>query len=236
MSGELFPRPVQQPLLDWFHTIADTLLNHTAIMIHREPHRLLELEIYYDSAAFPDPFPHRHAQQRTGGQWHCHRVGSGFRGGSFKGLDLSFGDGVAYGGVLFRSLALPNGETINGPSLLVDYLLAKHGITKVAQLQHTLDRFPAVEPTSSLHLQAFKLASRTVYQSRRVGLSLKRYSGQERKSAQRFQQYPLRYLIEPWRINKGRAELREALRGAGYDEAVIRRIMTRPDETLKSAG
>lgn len=34
-------------------------------------HRIAELEFYYNTAVFPDPYPHGDELQRTAGQWYA---------------------------------------------------------------------------------------------------------------------------------------------------------------------
>lgn len=91
-------------------------------------HRIAELEFYYNTAVFPDPYPHGDELQRTAGQWcgarqfhpspliatcgnrsvhfcrYFHRTGGTYRSGTFKGLDITIGtDEKNYGGILIRS-------------------------------------------------------------------------------------------------------------------------------------
>ena len=81
----------------WFATLAETLLNRTEFRVAGQPHRLIEVEVYYHSPAHPDPFAHKDKVQLESGRWYFHRTHGQYRGGNFKGLDLAFGDGVAYG-------------------------------------------------------------------------------------------------------------------------------------------
>ena len=52
-----------------------------------------------------------------------HKSGSGYRGGSRKGLDLTFGQNGAFGGILIRCIKHKE-LVIEGPSLVVDYILS----------------------------------------------------------------------------------------------------------------
>src|SRR5579859_507484 len=111
----------------WFTQITNRLLNGAHILVNNEPHRLVEIEVYYHGEAHPDPFTHRDPLQKENGRWYFHRTRGTYRGGSFKGIDLTFGDGKAFGGVLIRSIETASGTLIDGPSLCVDHLLAKTG-------------------------------------------------------------------------------------------------------------
>ena len=118
----------------WFDRIATRLLRGTHLLVAGTPHRLTEVEFYYFSESHPDPFTHRDPLQRARGRWYFHRTGGTYKGGSFKGIDLTFGDGEAYGGVLIRGLERPDGTLVDGPSLCVDHLLAACGVASVAAL------------------------------------------------------------------------------------------------------
>jgi hypothetical protein len=84
----------------WFTRIATRLLCESRLVAGGEPHRLVEVEFYYHAEGHPDPFTHRDPLQRECGRWYFHRTRRAYRGGSFKGLDLTLGDGSACGGVL----------------------------------------------------------------------------------------------------------------------------------------
>src|SRR4051812_3609018 len=100
------PVAVQQ----WFSQIAERLLNATDFVIAGVPHEILEVEFYYRGAEHEDPFAHGDPVQRFPDRWYFHRTGGVYRGGSFKGLDLTFGNRTARAGILIRSLRLPDGE------------------------------------------------------------------------------------------------------------------------------
>src|SRR2546425_4308376 len=104
----------------WFDALAGHLLNGVELLVDGDAYRLAEVEAYYHGGAHRDPFSHRHPLQLGTGPWYFHRAGQAYRGGSFKGVDLSFGDGTATFGLLFRSIAAPDGTLIGGPSLVVD--------------------------------------------------------------------------------------------------------------------
>ncbi|KAI4523778.1 hypothetical protein K525DRAFT_195592 [Schizophyllum commune Loenen D] len=102
--------------------------------------RLLEFEFYlHKPGCHEDPFVHRTAEQGELGKWYFHRApGKGttkYRGGTRKGLDLTFGDADAYGGILLRSVQRPNSsEVISGPSLLVDKIVSLSGASDLVDL------------------------------------------------------------------------------------------------------
>ncbi|MBD2184206.1 hypothetical protein [Aerosakkonema funiforme] len=74
----------------WFTRIASGLLNGCYLVVGNEPHRLVEIEFYYCGDVHPDPFTHRDRLQLEFGRWYFHRTRGMYRGGSFKGLDMTF--------------------------------------------------------------------------------------------------------------------------------------------------
>ena len=67
------------------------------------------------------------------GKWYMHRMTAknpmSFKGGSYKGMDLTFGDNKnSYGGILIRSiLDLKTNEYIEGPCNTLDAFLKRSG-------------------------------------------------------------------------------------------------------------
>jgi len=102
----------------WFDRIAQALLNGASLVVGGLAHRLVEIEVYYRSPEHPDPFAHAQAIQHECGRWYFHKTGTGYRGGSYKGFDLTFGDGVVHAGILIRGIELPSGSLISGPGIV----------------------------------------------------------------------------------------------------------------------
>src|SRR6187200_1023890 len=137
----------------WFAGIAAALLNRTRWVIAGRPHRLTECEFYYRGPAHDDPFTHGDPVQVHAGRWYFHKTAGVYRGGSFKGVDITFGDGTARGGILIRGLELPDGAMIDGPSLLVDHVLTRCGAASVAALDRTVAGRLAWDPGSPMHFE-----------------------------------------------------------------------------------
>jgi hypothetical protein len=225
----------------WFTRLAARLLNGSHLVAAGQPHRLAEVEIYYYHDAHPDPFSHRDPLQRQTGRWYFHKTHGGYRGGSFKGLDLTFGDAAAFGGILIRSLETPHGTLIDGPSLCVDHLLAAtpplappgRGIggerKSVAALDAAIAGRVAWDPQNPLMLQALDaVEERPLYRTARVGLTLKKTSAE----AFRFLLRLYRFLTEPRRIAKGKAHTVRALYAQGMDVARIREVTGSPPKCI----
>lgn len=123
------------------------LMNNYVLIVGTHYVRIMECEYYGGD----DPFTHGNEKQRERGTFYVHRTGelatSSYKGGSFKGMDLTIGDGIKGAGILIRSICLisstPNGtgvpmtitygETIEGPSLCVDKLCALGGQSSAAR-------------------------------------------------------------------------------------------------------
>ncbi len=201
----LFRQPDNPSTLEAsFTPIAQRLLNGATLVVGQQAHRLVEIEFYYWSAAHADPFTHRNPIQFQIGHWYFHRTGGTYRGGSFKGLDLTFGDRTTSGGILIRGLETPGGALIDGPSLCVDYLLDATRVESVAELDRAIAGRLAWEDDNPLLLrQTDTFDERPLMRSPRVGLLLKK-NGCQTESL-RFVMRPYRYLTEPRRTKKGKA-------------------------------
>ncbi|TFY71986.1 hypothetical protein EVG20_g1009 [Dentipellis fragilis] len=143
-----------------------------------EEYEILELEFYLRMGDHhEDPYTHGSDEQRLSGRWYFHRAGRntasqtsskttlpGYRGGSRKGLDLTFGapsslavvdEGTTsrffkaaqpldtnettashtHGGILLRSIRrISDSHVVSGPSLLVDEILRVSRASSLAQL------------------------------------------------------------------------------------------------------
>ena len=215
----------------WFAEVAGHLLNGIDLLICGDPYRVAEVEAYYFSEAHPDPFAHRDPIQLRIGRWYFHRTGGTYRGGSFKGVDLTFGDGRATFGMLVRTIVTPHGMPIDGPSLIVDHLLARLNLKTVAQLDARIAGRPVWDTTSPVAVRAAetpRMAS--VYATGRVGLTLKRMHA--KPDGPRFVMRPYRYLTEPRRIEKGRPQLVLALHQQERDTSAIHALTGVPKKTI----
>jgi hypothetical protein len=217
---------------NWFDRIAERLLNGCRLIVGRQPHRLVEIEFYYWSDTHPDPFTHRDPIQFNIGRWYFHRTRGTYRSGSFKGLDLTFGEGQASGGVLFRGMETADGTLIDGPSLCVDHLLDATGAENVAALDRAVNNRLAWEEGNPLRLEATDtLDERPLVRSPRVGLLLKKVTS--RADSTRFVMRPYRYLTEPQRTKKGKIHMVLALHACGDSLDDIQRLTNCPRRSVE---
>jgi len=93
-----------------FARISNRLLNEVALVINGQPHRLAEIAYYYEGGNHHDTFTHCDPLQQTTANWYFHKSGATYKGGSYKGLDITFGGQVgadgkrAFGGILIRAI------------------------------------------------------------------------------------------------------------------------------------
>eukprot|EP01116_Phalansterium_solitarium_P020353 TRINITY_DN5987_c0_g1_i1.p1 TRINITY_DN5987_c0_g1~~TRINITY_DN5987_c0_g1_i1.p1 ORF type:complete len:324 (+),score=100.14 TRINITY_DN5987_c0_g1_i1:46-1017(+) len=214
-----------------FVRIADYLINQVTLVAGGQQHQIVELEFYWTSDAHRDPFTHGNEIQRQTGVWYFHRMGSGYKGGSYKGLDVAIGrDDKNVGGVLLRSLRLlPEGTIVNGPSLVVDHLLKLCGADTIASLMDVrLKGDISVEQGGGRPLFLVPIApgSRApvpVHRSARFGLNMSKKDVAP-EVQQRFIFKLYRFVAYPDKIPKGRPHLNVALHHSGLSAEEIIKI------------
>lgn len=210
----------------WFSDLAQVLLQQTELVVAGIPHRLLEIEFYFHGREHQDPFAHCDPLQTTTGLWYFHRDGGGYRGGSFKGVDISFGPADVFGGILLRSMQCPDGSVINGCSLLVDSLLQLTGTEQVAALDQQIQQKPVWDSTSPMFLRYREdLAPQEVFATARVGLTLKR--AYQFPSMEAYLMRPYRFLTDPT-IKKGKVYTILALLQQNVSLPEIQRLTQSP--------
>jgi hypothetical protein len=212
--------------VSWFFPIATRLLTQTQLIAGDCSHRLIEIEFYYFGPEHEDPFAHRDPLQRELGRWYFHKTGGTYRSGSFKGLDLTFGDGTAYGGILFRGLETHNGAIIDGPSLLVDHLLKVTHQRTVRELDALIAERTAWETTSPIRLEPSSPQDRFIVPSARVGLTLKKAVPGSLEP--QFIGRAYRFLTEPRRTKKGKDHIVRGLAAMGRTAEEIRELTGSP--------
>lgn len=103
-------------------------------------YHIIELEFYLKNEKFQDHYTHCDPDQKQFAHWYFHRTkpGGAFKGGTFKGLDLTLGHNGGYFGVLIRSIdQYFEGHLQNisaGPCVVVNRLLEDTGFKTVADL------------------------------------------------------------------------------------------------------
>ncbi|KAJ3343705.1 hypothetical protein HDU93_006617 [Gonapodya sp. JEL0774] len=76
----------------WLLTVASTSKSEQGDSSTLHLFRLAELEFYWNHPTdHPDPFSHKNPDQALPMRWYFHKQGRSFRGGTWKGLDITFG-------------------------------------------------------------------------------------------------------------------------------------------------
>ena len=157
-----------------FYEIAHTLLNERVLTINGDEHTLAEIEIYLNSSEDPDPYVHKHPDQLTQGNFYFHKASrkkdSKFKGGTFKGVDLTFGNKDTYCGILIRSIISSNGTLITGPCKVVDYILQCYEVQSIADLVSESKLLSFLGNKYNLVLEECSNKENTLYSGPRVGL------------------------------------------------------------------
>jgi 3-methyladenine DNA glycosylase Mpg len=218
-----------------FAAIADLLLNHATLHVGSVEHRFTEIEFYFKGRKHVDKFTHGDPMQKKFGHWYFHRTGGEYRSGTYKGLDIAFGGDDAPGGILIRGIerTAPPVTLIDGPCMVVDHMLALTQSPSipdlVAKFDLTID--PAKEGTSPVYVTHYEAGhGKTVYESPRVGLTLKRANTPDRH---RFIARNYRFLSEPERIKKGKLHLIVALHRRGLSPTQIAAVTATKPSVIK---
>lgn len=78
-----------------FDQIAHKFCNSVALKINKSYYRIVDFEFYaYSEEIFPDPQTHKHELQKENAKFYFHGAG----------VDITFGDGTNYGGILIRGV------------------------------------------------------------------------------------------------------------------------------------
>jgi len=158
--------------------MADFLLNDVILVANGIKMRFLELEFYFTSEIHNDPFTHRDTIQQSHAIWYFHKMGSNYKGGSYKGLDIAIGvSEKEVGGILIRTLeVVDTGDIICGPSLCVDHIINSCKAKDIKDLVENLlknDISVEYKDGSILYLTTQSLSTRReVHRSSRVGLHM----------------------------------------------------------------
>jgi hypothetical protein len=106
-------------------------MNRSVLTINKDhKYRIAEVEFYFnDRNKHPDTFTHADTDQKSQATWYFHKFGKSYKSGTYKGLDLAFGQGDnAHGGILIRSIYSladkdPDTAFLEGPCMVVNRIL-----------------------------------------------------------------------------------------------------------------
>lgn len=115
--------------LKMLNTVRD-LMYKRHLLINGHKFEIIEIEVYYNAPGHNDVTVHKTPEQAMFGKWYFHRSkpGGAYRGGTFKGLDLTLGSEGVYCGILIRGIHSDSTGPIVGPCRVVDFVLKSYGI------------------------------------------------------------------------------------------------------------
>lgn len=162
-----------------FYQLTNTLLNKTLLVINNKEYRLREIELYLFTDDHPDTYTHKDIDQNIPCRWYFHKKGNTYKGGTYKGLDITFGFQdpnkckITYAGILIRGIS-NNNNLVTGPSKVVDHILRETKFEKITDLVKNLESLYDVSKKSLLYLRYNDMLEQLViYSGPRVGLSFK---------------------------------------------------------------
>ena len=161
-----------------FEKLAFSLLADSVLLIKNHEYQICEIEFYLHSKNHPDTYTHQSEAQSQPNRWYFHKVGKGYKEGTYKGLDVTFGtEGKSSGGILIRSIYdISNDKMVTGPSKVVDEILTHFKLSKVFELAKELqktDQDLLVDNLSELTIKEKKLEVKDLCSTYRIGLKPK---------------------------------------------------------------
>lgn len=214
-----------------FDEIAEKLLNSFRVVINGRAHRFEEIEFYCYYGIHQDPFSHCNPLQQSCGKWYFHKNGQSYRGGSYKGVDLTFGEeNKGFGGILIRAVEdLTAQKLVEGPSLTVDHILSLCDVPTIAEFV----KMNGIDATNNgkFHIRYDDtIAKRKVFKTPRVGLTLKKADEEHAKYVMK----SYRYLTLPKQTKKGKIQLVLALYRQGSKVSEIAKLTGSTEGKIQS--
>lgn len=121
----------------YFDSIADIILNRRLLIVKNKKFRLTEIEMYLRNNNHNDEYVHCIDDQLNYKTFYFHKFKTGtYKSGTFKGMDLTFGDKDTntYFGILIRSIKdCETNEIIEGPCNCVNRILKEYGMDSISQ-------------------------------------------------------------------------------------------------------
>ena len=212
----MFSLNSEDPYLEQFYILAEIVLNHGNLKIGETLIQITEIEFYYKTPSMhksphQDPFVHCDKDQLTQGRFYFHRQNGGkYKGGTYKGLDITIGDEKqSFGGILIRSIFIPETKDyVEGPCRVVDKILS---LSKSRNIEELVKGYQILPPHinvegSSLRFVMNERRENVIYYGPRVGLTLSGVSDRNDSKIQ-FLMKPYRYTTHPSEISKSKYTL-----------------------------
>lgn len=218
-----------------FNYYADKLINNSFLVINGHKYNIMEIEFYLTCKDHPDPFTHQDKDQSIPNKWYFHKKGKTYKQGTYKGLDITFRPShlspneKCYGGILIRSIYnISNKKFIEGPCNVVDHILNMCQYDSIHNFVNNNDKLDINDTFSQLHILPRKRSIIPLYNSPRVGLTLKQLNNL--RVVYIMKNY--RYMIEPQVFKKNRALIALQLYEENTDISTISKCMNMPEKRI----
>ena len=124
---------------------ANEILNMSILKVRDKTFRICEIEFYKYSSDHRDDYVHKNKEQmQKGFYFHKHKTGT-LKNGTYKGLDITFGEPGVYYGVLIRAIYdKDNDAYIEGPCKVVNYIMEKVDVDVISELAALYSEFSLV--------------------------------------------------------------------------------------------
>ena len=139
---------------------------------------MIEIEFYICNDNHKDIFTHCHKDQKKMLTWYFHQMSNkdhSYKGGTFKGLDITCGFDNGYAGVLIRSIMNETtNQVIEGPCKVVNEFLDKIKCDSIKTLViDKLNNNVSCQYSDLLKLEEKHYNNTDLYVAPRIGLSMK---------------------------------------------------------------
>jgi hypothetical protein len=161
----------------YFISIADILLNGCYLTVNKNKYRLIEIEFYLKCNSHYDPYTHGDPDQLLQHTFYFHKFKTGtYKSGTFKGLDLTFGDSEnnAYFGILIRSIqSIKTGNITEGPCNVVNKILDDYKLKNITDLTKGKNLNIFQNKMDFILVPSDNLSKKNIFYGPRIGLSNK---------------------------------------------------------------
>ena len=168
-----------------FINIGNEILNEYVLCAKDKKYRICEIEFYMKNAEHNDEYVHCAKEQKNKFGFYFHKYHNGtFKSGTWKGMDLCFGDENTFYGVLIRSmLDIETNEFIEGPCKCANTVLNNFNCSSTNELYEQMKdnenspfKFTQnndfFNKKSELHIEKTNdMPLKEIYWATRIGLS-----------------------------------------------------------------
>lgn len=167
--------------------LAKYLLFETHIVVNGHNYRMLEIELYICNKTHNDIFTHCHKEQKNMLTWYFHQMSEkdhSYKGGTYKGMDITCGIDNGYGGILIRTIMNETDNTvIEGPCKVVNEILSKTGEECIKDLViNKLNNDKSCLNNNLLKLEEKHYDIEDMFCAPRIGLSMKGKNIEEKQN------------------------------------------------------